>query len=98
MPTTEVDSDEEKRNKRRAYMREYRRKYCAKNKKALSDYNKVNYLVHKKGLNKDQVKDVTVMKADFAKIIVLFDKIKEEYPLELKDFVMTYVEDIEVGV
>lgn len=88
------EQNEASRERRRVYMREYKRKQYADSKNDISEVNKMQYLKSK--LKDDdtiinELECVSVCKSDFGKILCLFKKIDSQHPGELKTFLQNYI-------
>ena len=90
-----MQSSDEIKEKRRIYMREYKRKQYETNREQSNDNQKVYYhMKHNPNIDLDDLKSITVMKSEFIKLICNLSKIKENHPIVLKEFLEKYVEDI----
>ena len=79
---------------RREYMREYKKKHYNANKDQSREDQRLYYHCSKAGLHTRELKQFTVMKADFTKLLCLLTKIKDSEPDALKEYLSTYAEDL----
>ena len=86
---------QEAKEKRRAYMRDYKRKQYAKDKDNINCKQKIYY--HKKtnpGLKTEALKTFTVMQHEFTKVYCNMEKIRSEHPDTLKEYLQSYVAEL----
>jgi hypothetical protein len=83
------------KEKRTTYMREYKRKQYALNKDQLNA-NQIMYYHkrHNPDIVVQDLKDFTVMKSEFTKILCNMQKIKLQHPEILKEYLQKYILDM----
>ncbi len=83
------------KEKRRMYMREYKRKQYADNKFQTNMKQKLYYhQKHNPNVNLNDLKQITVMRAEFIKVLCNLQKIKEHHPDMLKEYLIKYIQDL----
>jgi hypothetical protein len=88
-------SEEEKKEHRRAYMREYKRKQYADDKKTIQDNNKKYYLAKcNSEVTLDEINTFPVMQLEFTKALICLRFIQKEHPDILKTYLQTYIDDL----
>jgi hypothetical protein len=96
MPRTEEQIQQSK-ERRRTYMREYKRNQYKTNGHEISENNKKYYIAKTgKGITLEEINRFSVMATDFAKVTCLLRKIQLCHPDVLKDFLQEYIETLEV--
>lgn len=89
-----AEQQEQAKERRREYMREYKRKQYETKRKEISEANKIHYLKTKKNLSTDEIDQFQVCKSEFGKILCLCKKINIDHPSELKSFLTNYLNQL----
>lgn len=82
-------TDEQKQDaleRRREYMREYKRRTYKDKKRDLSELNKKYYLVRSKDITLDEVNNFTSCGVEFGKIQVTLNTLFQSHPDDVKEF------------
>ena len=83
------------KEKRKLYMREYKRAQYEKNKTDTNTKQKIYYHIkNNPDVNMEQIKQFNVMIPEFTKIICTLHKIKENHPDVLKEYLQNYILDM----
>jgi len=83
------------KEKRRTYMREYKRKQYANNQEQSKLSQKIYY--HNRlnpDLNLNHAAQFTVMEPEFFKVVCNLQKIKEHHPDVLREYLEKYLQDM----
>lgn len=80
----------EAKEKRKIYMREYKRRSYNKDKNSVIEYQRVrHFLKSNPNITKEDTESFSVMKADFMKLLCQIKKIQEVCPDELQEFLQS---------
>jgi hypothetical protein len=79
------------KEKRKIYMREYKRKQYKSKREEITEANKIYYLTKSTDLCLDEINKFTVSKSDFSKALCILRKLDERHPEELKSFLLDFV-------
>ena len=83
------------KEKRRTYMREYKRRQYELNREQSNTNQKIYYHIkNNPNVDLEEFKNISVMRAEFVKVICNLQKIKEQHPNVLKEYLTKYLEDI----
>ena len=85
---------QEAKEKRTTYMREYKRKQYNDNLSTCREDQRLLYHCKKSNIPMKELKQFTVMKSEFTKVLCNMQKIKEQYPEQLREYLKQYLQDL----
>ncbi len=80
------------KEKRRIYMRNYKRKQYAEKREQMKETQRLYYHTNiNKGINREQIQKFDIMPVEFTKALSNLNKIKGTCPEELRKFMSDYI-------